>query len=109
MIRLSSISPVQRDQKTNNLVCLQFNSSNPTPSSISCFQSVTKTQLEVCLKDIQRYDASHDPITVNYMAIGSKYKQKNCIRIRLGNRKKLALIDTNNSGQQCVCLFSLRY
>ncbi|XP_029202283.2 uncharacterized protein LOC114966535 [Acropora millepora] len=33
-------------------------------------RSVTKTQLEVCLKDIQRYDASHDPITVNYMAIG---------------------------------------
>ena len=40
--------------------------------TLSHFQSVTKTQLEVCLKDIQRYDASHDPITVNYMAIGCK-------------------------------------
>ena len=78
-MRRCSISPVQRDQKPINLVYLRFNSSNPTPSSISCFQSVTKTQLEVCLKDIQRYDASHDPITVNYMAIGSKYKPKQIV------------------------------
>ena len=36
-------------------------------------QSVTINKLEVCLKDIQRYDANHDPITVNYMVIGCEY------------------------------------
>ena len=25
------------------------------------------------MKDIQRYDAHHDPITLNYMAAGCKY------------------------------------
>lgn len=40
------------------------------------FQFVNETSLEVCLKDIQRYDATHDPITVNYMAIGCEYAQK---------------------------------
>jgi len=32
---------------------------------------VTKETFTVCLKDIQRYDANHDPVTVNYMAIGN--------------------------------------
>ena len=27
----------------------------------------------MCLKDIQRYDAHHDPVTLNYMAAGCKY------------------------------------
>ena len=31
------------------------------------------TDFQVCLKDIQRYDAHHDPITLNYMAAGCKY------------------------------------
>ena len=34
---------------------------------------MTKETFTVCLKDIQRYDANHDPVTVNYMAIGSKF------------------------------------
>ncbi|CAH3038598.1 unnamed protein product, partial [Porites lobata] len=33
-------------------------------------KSVSKTNFEVCLKDIQRYDATHDQITVNYLAMG---------------------------------------
>ena len=37
------------------------------------FQSITMTDFQVCLKDIQRYDAHHDPITLNYMAAGCKY------------------------------------
>ena len=107
MIRWCSISPIQRDQKTND----QFNSSNPTPSSISCFQSVTKTQLEVCLKDIQRYDASHDPITVNYMAIGSKYKPKQIVFVSDWVTVKslhysIPIILVNSAS---INLFSLRY
>ncbi|XP_068699862.1 uncharacterized protein [Montipora foliosa] len=48
------------------------NTIEPDNNAISEWtRSVTKTKLEVCLKDIQRYDASHDPITVNYMAIGN--------------------------------------
>ena len=31
------------------------------------------TDFQVCLKDIQRYDAHHDPLTLNYMAAGCKY------------------------------------
>jgi len=27
----------------------------------------------VCLKDIQRYNAHHDPITLHYMVAGCKY------------------------------------
>ncbi|KAJ7393392.1 hypothetical protein OS493_006364 [Desmophyllum pertusum] len=35
-------------------------------------QSVSKSGFRICLKDIQRYDyPNHDPITVNYLAIGS--------------------------------------
>lgn len=39
----------------------------------SLLKNVSKTDFEVCLKDIQRFDAPHDPITVNYMAVGCKY------------------------------------
>ena len=35
--------------------------------------AITTTDFQVCLKDIQRYDAHHDPITLNYMAAGCKY------------------------------------
>ncbi|XP_078357011.1 uncharacterized protein LOC144641875 [Oculina patagonica] len=34
-------------------------------------KSISKTSFDVCLKDIQRFDALHDPITVNYMALGN--------------------------------------
>lgn len=34
------------------------------------FQSVDKEKFEVCLKDIQRYDAQHDAVTINLMVIG---------------------------------------
>ena len=37
------------------------------------FQSITTTSFQACLKDIQRYGAHHDPITLNYMAAGCKY------------------------------------
>ncbi|KAL9971201.1 hypothetical protein ACROYT_G023699 [Oculina patagonica] len=33
-------------------------------------ESVSTTEFQVCLKDIQRYDARHDPITLTYMAAG---------------------------------------
>lgn len=32
----------------------------------------------MCLRDIQRYDAVHDPITVNFWAIGSKFRTQTC-------------------------------
>ena len=40
---------------------------------LSFHQSITTTNFQVCLKDIQRYDARHDPVTLNYMAAGCKY------------------------------------
>ena len=40
---------------------------------LSFSQSITTTDFQVCLKDIQRYDAYHDPVTLNYMAAGCKY------------------------------------
>ena len=40
---------------------------------LSFSQSITTTDFQVCLKDIQRYDAHHDPVTLNYMAAGCKY------------------------------------
>ena len=35
-----------------------------------CFQSVDKEKFEVCLKDMQPYDARHDAVTINLMVIG---------------------------------------
>jgi len=32
---------------------------------------VSTSGLDICVRDIQRYDAFHDPITVNFLAIGS--------------------------------------
>ena len=43
------------------------------PCLLLFYQSITTTDFQVCLKDIQRYDAHHDPITVNYLAAGCKY------------------------------------
>ena len=47
----------------------------------SFLKNVSKTDFEVCLKDIQRFDAPHDPITVNYMAVGCKYEVWTVIRL----------------------------
>ncbi|XP_068753662.1 uncharacterized protein [Montipora capricornis] len=33
-------------------------------------KNMTSTDFEVCLKDIQRYNRLHDPITVNYITAG---------------------------------------
>ena len=40
----------------------------------SILQDVNVNSFTVCLKDIQPYDGYHDPITVDYMAVGCKYQ-----------------------------------
>ncbi|XP_067055015.1 uncharacterized protein [Acropora muricata] len=62
-------------------------------------RSVSKTQLEVCLKDIQRYDASHDPITVNYMAIGNIDP---CYQIDCGP-DKYCQVNEADMTYSCIC------
>ncbi|XP_074615862.1 uncharacterized protein LOC141875476 [Acropora palmata] len=62
-------------------------------------RSVSKTQLEVCLKDIQRYDASHDPITVNYMAIGNIDP---CYQIDCGPYKYCQVNEADMT-YSCIC------
>ena len=52
---------------------LRFQKGLPVTMLAIIFQSITMTDFQVCLKDIQRYDAHHDPITLNYMAAGCKY------------------------------------
>ena len=42
-------------------------------SIISYFQQVSTSSLDICLKDMQPFDAFHDSVTVNFLAIGSKY------------------------------------
>lgn len=64
------------------LVYVQVSNGLPvTIFAIIFFQSITLTEFQVCLKDIQRYEAHHDPITLNFMAAGCEYTEPvfNCV------------------------------
>jgi len=89
-------------------------------------RKVTKTHFEVCLKDIQRYDAVHDPITVNYMAVGhynpciniscpyygvckpiseTKYS---CICVPCTTEESEPLCDNNDYTHQSICKYKYK-
>ena len=60
-------------RSSSELLCVKVLEHLPVRKLLSFYQSITTTDFQVCLKDIQRYDAHHDPVTLNYMAAGCKY------------------------------------
>ncbi|KAK2556576.1 Contactin-associated protein-like 5 [Acropora cervicornis] len=89
-------------------------------------RNVTSTGFEVCLKDIQRYDARHDPVTVNYITAGYYHPCNNvncpyygvcqaagptthsCICVPCSTNESEPLCDNKGITHQSICKYKFK-